>query len=1024
MDTPKRQQKQWCECVETNTCCVQCGNHILGGSMSNSPKRRRMAEGQEIVNSVEMLRKVLQIDENIGRGIPSDGDRMTKKMSEIEKGSATRMISFAMVAFDKICSIIFPGDAACLAKEVMLAFDHKDHLHNNDRLESNLVQLTLALPPKSLQRDVILAPIAASYDNECLRTIFGVGRKKATTSRQNFKLLKAGRQLEKNPVTIQHYNKESLETAIQFMFNDSNIQRTSRGGRKIEIEGKEVMFPMLVRKRIVRNISRDYEETFPERLQRISTTSFEKIVRMITHVDQYSKKAVDYVSGILLYDNLELIGRIIDTQEDNEALFIILNSLDAFIKSKYDRHIGSCSVSSPNFAFDKSNTMTLSCNICCAPFRVFDHLISNVNPCHHELLNDCKEKLQLYFGHRVRVANQRMHINDILKNLGDNEVMIVMDFKMKFEAMYYREKTIDFYGKKGLTWHGVQVYSRYSSTDKDKYDNLQPYHISYYDQIISTGGKQDWMVVLSCFEAVVMNIKRTMPNVTKVYVQSDNAKCYRSAFLVVGMALVAQHHNITIPRFIHTGVQDGKGPIDAHFATSNRHVVCYVNEGNNVITPYDLVKALKHGNGVNNSQVNLIHVDRTHLQSLMDANKEWIKEENIHHDAEITFSQDNNYLLAYDYSGFGEGRKHEIEIEDNEEFNGYEGVKTKTTINPKQHSFEQSDKEEGLHDDDISSETSHCDTVNSPDQELYFDDDTNSDQDDDEMNDYWQDEFDERKIGDISGCIVYGSQESKRMNVRMKTNNKNKSDQTTNDDSSLDVLSICQTCNKKFSDNSKLNSHVCHGLVGRSMNMTTYAMKFAYDLINQHQFRIVNFDQSEEQSTQYLMSLIQDKDDDITFQGGWACSKPQGHKYGRKYIDPFKKDIEEIFQVGVSNKNIRIGPGRMLNNLRRKYPGRLDLPSETEIRQAIGSMVSQQNKGQPPNLSSRRGVTGNYNDTILKIFRDSKGEIMPRHAWDEFQKIHPRLPSNQDDIEYPSKQQVTSKISSLRVKYRKEGKMP
>ena len=517
-----------------------------------------------------------------------------------------------------------------------------------------------------------------------------------------------------------------------------------------------------------------------------------------------------------------------------------------------------------------------------------------------------------------------------------------------------------------------------------------------------------------------------MPNVTKIYVQSDNAKCYRSAFLVVGMALVAQHHKITIPRFIHTGVQDGKGPIDAHFATSNRHVVCYVNEGNNVITPYDLVKALQHGNGVNNSQVNLIHVDRTHLQSLMSANEEWIKEENIHHDAEITFSQDNNYLLAYDYSGFGDGRKHEVEIEDDQnDSNGGKAINSSTqVISQQMPSFNYREGDKDSSNDDTFTEMSYADMDGSSDQEVYFDDDDNSDGVDDDMDDYLLDEFDKREIGDVSGCIVYGTQQLKKKHMRMKPNNKNESITTTNEDSSLNVLPFCQTCKRNFSDDSKLNSHVCHGLIGRSMNMTTYAMKFAYEMIHQNQFNIINFDQSEDQSTQYLLNLIHGKNNNIIFQGGWACSKPQGQKYGRKYIDPFKKDIEEMFQMGISNKNVRVGPGRMLNNLRKKYPGRLDLPSETEIRQAIGSMVAQQNKGQTPNLSSRRGMATTYNDTIVQIFRDSNGEVMPRHAWEQFQKIHPILPNNQEDTEYPSKQQVTSKISSLRVKFKKEGKMP
>jgi len=82
-----------------------------------------------------------------------------------------------------------------------------------------------------------------------------------------------------------------------------------------------------------------------------------------------------------------------------------------------------------------------------------------------------------------------------------------------------------------------------------------------------------------------------------------------------------------------------------------------------------------------------------------------------------------------------------------------------------------------------------------------------------------------------------------------------------------------------------------------------------------------------------------------SFKGGWALDKKHGSKYGRKYVGPFKPDIEHMFIVRLNNNAKRIGKGRMLNHFRKKYPGRFDLPSETEIRQAISILAAKEKKG-------------------------------------------------------------------------------
>lgn len=78
--------------------------------------------------------------------------------------------------------------------------------------------------------------------------------------------------------------------------------------------------------------------------------------------------------------------------------------------------------------------------------------------------------------------------------------MILIDYKMKFEPIYFREKTTEHFGEKGLSWHGAIVYYRSPEEPHDR-------KISYYDHISTGDSKQDWIAVLSIIEATVMQLK-------------------------------------------------------------------------------------------------------------------------------------------------------------------------------------------------------------------------------------------------------------------------------------------------------------------------------------------------------------------------------------------------------------------------------------------------------------------------------------------------------------------------------------
>ena len=66
-------------------------------------------------------------------------------------------------------------------------------------------------------------------------------------------------------------------------------------------------------------------------------------------------------------------------------------------------------------------------------------------------MEDCREKLVLCIGHRTQVVNQREGINAIMSSLVAIDAFLILDFKMKFEARYFREKTTEWYEKRFTT---------------------------------------------------------------------------------------------------------------------------------------------------------------------------------------------------------------------------------------------------------------------------------------------------------------------------------------------------------------------------------------------------------------------------------------------------------------------------------------------------------------------------------------------------------------------------------------------
>jgi hypothetical protein len=81
----------------------------------------------------------------------------------------------------------------------------------------------------------------------------------------------------------------------------------------------------------------------------------------MTCTDQKSETAVNYVSGILLYDNFDMQQKIATTSNIPYELEKVITALEVFLKGGYDGHIDICNVTKKCFALsDKSLAYTCS----------------------------------------------------------------------------------------------------------------------------------------------------------------------------------------------------------------------------------------------------------------------------------------------------------------------------------------------------------------------------------------------------------------------------------------------------------------------------------------------------------------------------------------------------------------------------------------------------------------------------------------------------------------------------------------
>jgi hypothetical protein len=219
---------------------------------------------------------------------------------------------------------------------------------------------------------------------------------------------------------------------------------------------------------------------------KIKRATFFRLASTLTHVDTQLRRAVDYVSGFLVNDNFATITRLaesfIQEPELKKKILVELEVARRYMKYGFNALAENFGCIAHNILYGLSSNSKektyekASCVGCKHLFYIIQQLRNAIENSRNEdvkmqnsairALEGCNTKMLLFLGHRLRVMNQQVAIKNMFlgmehrceQNKTSDECVIVIDYKMKFEPCYFREKTVDHYGERGISWHGAMVF--------------------------------------------------------------------------------------------------------------------------------------------------------------------------------------------------------------------------------------------------------------------------------------------------------------------------------------------------------------------------------------------------------------------------------------------------------------------------------------------------------------------------------------------------------------------------------------
>ena len=139
---------------------------------------------------------------------------------------------------------------------------------------------------------------------------------------------------------------------------------------------------------------------------------------------------------------------------------------------------------------------------------------------------------------------------------------------------------------------------------------------------------QDSATVVGMLEVGIEAIIKELPFIKNAVLVSDNTSSYQNHLvtMMVGMFNQKFYDQFFVSATVHSETRYGKTLLDAHFATTNGHLINFMktwreNHVTKINSPCGLSWALSLNNGVKNSMIQLVNFNRQRLDEIQNISK-------------------------------------------------------------------------------------------------------------------------------------------------------------------------------------------------------------------------------------------------------------------------------------------------------------------------------------------------------------------------------------------------------------------
>ncbi|XP_035678162.1 uncharacterized protein LOC118416978 [Branchiostoma floridae] len=411
------------------------------------------------------------------------------------------------------------------------------------------------------------------------------------------------RRMKVDPAKLDHF--------LSFITSPHILQDMPFGERTLKMSnGQEIKMPNVIRLMIPSRIIAQYNQYCMESgFVPMGERSLSRILSTCAASTRKSLQGLDYFTseGGRAFEELEnVVDTLVDSgmssswgKEQKERL----RASKRYLKGDYKVHVSGespvpdhCRVYA--LSDDTDEAFQGSCNHdhdkLCGPCEDYKVVISAINDavatCQFTsdedkdevefVVNKATEAIQSWKAHQLRTVNQDEARLDVIAELNEQKVLITQDWAMKFIPQKYRESQMDWFGKRGISWH-IAVAQRYCN---GMFETKTFVHI--FDSC-----NQDTCAVSAILSDVLMTLKHQHPEINKVYLRQDNAGCYHCGNTIAAAHLLAQT-GISIERVDFSDPQGGKGPCDRKAATVKSNMRIYMNEGHDLTTASEMMQAM------------------------------------------------------------------------------------------------------------------------------------------------------------------------------------------------------------------------------------------------------------------------------------------------------------------------------------------------------------------------------------------------------------------------------------------------